>query len=393
VCDTVVAVGPDGVWLAKNSDREPGEAQVVEHLPPRRPASATVRCTHVEVPEAGETFEVVISRPFWMWGAEMGVNERGVAIGNEAVFTKERLDPTGLTGMDLLRLALERAPTAREAVDVMTGLLEAHGQGGRMGYRHAKFSYSSSFLVADPTEAWVLETAGRRWAAQRVQSGVRSISNGLTVREADLTDGTGRPDFAGACERGLMTTMAGARGRSACTTDRAGPDFASMAAALRDHGGRSRSDGMVMRMPCAHASFLPTRTAGQTTGSLIAHLSPAGPRAWLTGTSSPCLSVFKPVPLGTGTFLDPGPVPDGRWDDASLFWRHERLHRRVMDDEDRAAEVRARADELEAGADVDAWAEHRAALEGWLALVPPRRRASPTGRYWARQRRLDAMPA
>ena len=50
MCDTVVSVSKDGVWLAKNSDREPGESQVVEHLPRRKVTDARVRCTHVEVP-------------------------------------------------------------------------------------------------------------------------------------------------------------------------------------------------------------------------------------------------------------------------------------------------------------------------------------------------------
>src|SRR4051812_21825495 len=121
MCDTMVAM-PDStadgaVWFAKNSDREPGEAQVIEHLPrSNRHAGKTLQCTYLEIPQASETNEVLLSRPFWMWGAEIGSNEHGVTIGNEAVWTKVPIEKTGLTGMDLLRLALERTTTAREAL-------------------------------------------------------------------------------------------------------------------------------------------------------------------------------------------------------------------------------------------------------------------------------------
>jgi dipeptidase len=406
MCDTVVAVGSGGVWLAKNSDREPGEAQLVEHLPRTRAARATVRCTHVEVPAVEETFEVVLSRPFWMWGAEMGVNERGVAIGNEAVFTNRSLDATGMTGMDLVRLALERAATAREAVDVIVELLVTHGQGGRMGYRNARFTYASSFLIADAAEAWVLETAGRRWAGERVGAGVRAISNALSIHAADLRDDHSPRDFAAVYDRAVMSRLAGATVRSACTASAAGPDFASMARALRDHGGAGRgpADGLVMGAPCAHASFWPPRAAGQTTGSMIAHLSPAGPKVWLTGTSSPCLSVFKPVPVGRGVLLDPGPPPGARFDEASLFWRHERLHRTVLLSDDQAwasAEVRRQADALEAlGQTTEApsessalWAEHRARVDEWRRSLPATRRTrSPWALYWRRQSRREGVP-
>nr|KAG5698746.1 hypothetical protein BaRGS_032165 [Batillaria attramentaria] len=63
-----------------------------------------------------------------MWGAEMGANDQGVCIGNEAVWT--RLNGPGdleerLLGMDILRLALERASNASEAVDVIGQLIES----------------------------------------------------------------------------------------------------------------------------------------------------------------------------------------------------------------------------------------------------------------------------
>lgn len=109
MCDTLVVLGnasKDGAAIfAKNSDREPNEAQVLEFYPRMEHDEDTVKCTYIEVPQVKETYAILISRPFWMWGAETGVNEHGVAIGNEAVFTKEPYAKEGLTGMDMLRLA------------------------------------------------------------------------------------------------------------------------------------------------------------------------------------------------------------------------------------------------------------------------------------------------
>ncbi|OGQ11222.1 MAG: hypothetical protein A2138_02640 [Deltaproteobacteria bacterium RBG_16_71_12] len=413
MCDTVVGKAADGSWwFGKNSDREPGEAQLVEQLPRAR-RGGRVRCTSIEIDDVDETFAITIARPFWMWGAEMGVNEHGVAAGNEAVFTRLPLVERGLTGMDLVRLALERAASARAAVDVIARLLKAHGQGGRMGYHQLGFRYSSSFLIADASEAWVLETAGQVWAAARAPS-VRSISNGLTLgAELDLVDDdavavarargwcTARADFdfSRCFADRFMTTMAGAATRSACSA--AGVAAARgalsrdvLAGVLRDHAGHGPADGLVMRMPCAHASPLPTRTSGQTTGSMIVHLG-AAPRVWATGTSSPCLSVFKPIPLGTGTLFDAGVAPRGRPDSDSLWWRHERVHRAALTSwSERAPLVQRRAAELEAAAgdDVTSWERHRAALPEWLheiERVGRETRSLGQRWFWRRMERLE----
>ena len=67
------------------------------------------QCTYIEIPQVGYTAAVILSKPSWMWGAEMGANEHGVCVGNEAVWTKAMDDQHDkverLLGMDMVRLA------------------------------------------------------------------------------------------------------------------------------------------------------------------------------------------------------------------------------------------------------------------------------------------------
>ncbi len=119
MCDTVVALGnvtrDHQVYFAKNSDRDVNEAQYLEIVDAAEHAAGEkVKCTYIEIPQAAHTNRVLLSKPYWMWGAEMGVNEHGLAIGNEAVFT--RLKPgkePGLIGMDILRLAWNVPPAPK----------------------------------------------------------------------------------------------------------------------------------------------------------------------------------------------------------------------------------------------------------------------------------------
>jgi secernin len=359
MCDTFVATAPataDGhILFGKNSDREPNEAQALEWLPAREhPPGTWLRCTYRRIPQARLTRGVLVSRPFWMWGAEMGANDAGLVMGNEAVWTRMPVSRgEDLTGMDLLRLALERAATAPQAVEVLAGLLHDHGQGGVCGRRNRRMVYHNSFLMADPAEAWVMETAGPLWAARRVR-GVYAISNALTIAgEFDRAHpeliATARQrgwlprhrdfDFARCYADPLMAFLAGAgprRRRTLAGLEAAAPavDATVAMGLLRDHGEDPyRPDGHLWgSRVCAHAGYPLLRDATQTTASLVAHLAPAHPLAWVTAAAAPCLSVFKPLCLTAPRLPDLGPFPGARYQAHVYWWRQERDHRRALAD-------------------------------------------------------------
>ncbi|HEX71936.1 MAG TPA: peptidase U34 [Candidatus Hydrogenedentes bacterium] len=395
MCDTVAIVGKDRVLFAKNSDRDPNEAQAPEWHPRRRHApGAMLRCTWMAIPQAAETRAVLLSRPFWMWGAEMGANEDGVAIGNEAVFTRQPYAASGLTGMDLVRLGLERARSADEACGVITALLEAHGQGGGCGHENRRFTYHNSFLIADPSGAFVLETAGREWAVERV-TGVRAISNGLSI-----------PAFAARHADRLRTAVSACRARRSRVTALADGvrDAAGLFSILRDHGEGARyprysviNGGMAA--PCMHAGGLVA--ASQTTASWVSELRGDGCRHWITATAAPCVSLFKPVAVEDP--LDLGPFPTDRAD-TSLWWRHERLHRAAMRDPEAAfavfQEERGALEREWSHAPPDsraAFAEHDRLLEQWTdrVIAACRRDARPAfvRGYWRKRSRRAAIPS
>ena len=379
MCDTFVALPPftADVIFGKNSDRQPNEAQVLEYRPPAdHPPKRRLRCTYRSLPQARHTHGVLLSRPFWMWGAEMGANDRGVVIGNEAVFTRlPKVKEGQLIGMDLLRLALERSATAQAAVRTIVELLAEYGQGGVHGYGEPGLVYHNSFLIADPDQAWVLETAGPLWAALRVR-GRYAISNALTIGEQydeahpQLVEtaqrrGWLRPGqtfhFARCYSDWLYTTFGDGRSRRSRTeqlldarrTGAGGLTTADAIAILRDHGGPEPylPDGhLLMSHLCSHSANTLVRHSAQSTGSLVASLGEAGNTCWVTGTSAPCTSVFKPVWLRGRVLPDLGPAPKGRYDPKSLWWRHESLHRLILADyPTRIRVVQKEQSELEEG--------------------------------------------
>lgn len=352
MCDTVCVLHDTGTLFGKNSDRPVGEVQVVEPHP-SRPAAPELRTQYLTIPDAG-SHALIGSRPSWLWGFEHGINDRRVAIGNERVFTTldPSTEPDALIGMDLVRLALERADTATHAVDVLTDLLEQHGQGGIADETTGE-PYFSSFLIADPSSAWVVETSGRSWAAKPAHDGGAAISNRLALGDdwlrasADVVVGSRFDDrvdpasWPAASDRRLECT------RPAVTGQARVDDPRDLAALLRHHGtrpwGRPGDDPTdVEPLPptklgpnaegftvCMHVL---DRTV--TAASMICEL-PTDPdvpeRAWFA-LGSPCVSVYVPV-------FPPLAVP-AAFTDAATWHRFDRLRARVQRDGSQLAEIR-----------------------------------------------------
>ncbi len=116
------------------------------------------------------------------------MNEHQVVIG-ETTFDgrKELQNPDGLLHYWwLMRIALQRAKTAREAIEVMTDLIDEYGYA----------STGESFSIADPNEAWIMEMIGpgpggkgANWVALRVPDGYVSChANMSRIGEFPLDD-------------------------------------------------------------------------------------------------------------------------------------------------------------------------------------------------------------
>lgn len=117
------------------------------------------------------------------------MNEHQVVIAESTWGGREELaDTTGQSVMDygsLMYVALERAKTAREAIDVMTDLVEKYGYA----------SEGESFSIADKDEVWVMEMIGKGaekgavWIAVRIPDGaISGHANQPRIRKVNLKD-------------------------------------------------------------------------------------------------------------------------------------------------------------------------------------------------------------
>lgn len=403
--------------LGKNSDRPAGESQPLRWVGPRR-GGGRLRLAYVEVDDVAETVPHLGSSPYWCWGHESGVNAHGVAVGNEALFTRDLAENVaaarsgvdvepGILGMELVRVALERAGSAPAAVEVMTRLVERYGQwgAGTAGSDRAAAAYDNSYLVADARDIWVLETSGRHWVAKQVDEPWWAVSNEPTVRDDWTSCAEGLHEHARArgWSRSSDPTLDFAetfmdpmtplqvshlrlqRARQLLAGHHADGvlGFPEARGVLSDHYEGTFLHGPMFNpaRPDFHTLCMHDHPAGFTWGntaaSTIAVLPEEGmPYVWWAATT-PCTSVYVPVAVA-GYRLPPeleaagrehgtGPHPEQVRPDASApgsyWWAFQALLEAVAGDRhgssyrERQPVVRARFDQLQ-----QAWLDEVAAL-------------------------------
>ncbi|MDD5503034.1 MAG: C69 family dipeptidase [Candidatus Thermoplasmatota archaeon] len=312
-CDTFVAMGDvtanGHVIFGKNSDRPAFDCQpLLYHSRAEWPAGSTLKLEYIEIPQANVTYATIGCSPYWCYGYEMGVSEWGVVAGNEAIWTttlavsKQMPPERGFVGMDLLRIGLERSKTAHECLQVITSLLEQYGQWGSAEPKAADTdgSYDNSFIIADSTEAWILETAGKDWIAKRITAGTDSISNAPSLL-SDWTEGTlpaGTPFMAVYSDNTQPATLSGRSRelRSQMLLDQ----YAQDGIELRDMMAIARDHNVSVPGICMHQ--IPALNEDITAGSLMVVLpkQPGEPiEMWWTPVQ-PCSGIYVPLLFESG---------------------------------------------------------------------------------------------
>ncbi len=366
-CDTLVltskitASGQN--TLCKNSDRPLGEAQPL--------------CFYEQ---SEGKYAVLGSHPYWMDGFEMGANEKGLFIGNEAEGSRmPKETEEGITGMAMLRIALEKAAAAREAIDVISGLLKEHGQNAN-AHPTMDRRYENTFILCDPEEAWVMETAGREWAAKKVED-FAAVSNCYQITddydlcsegmEQLVTENRWlRPGekvnfakaFTAPADR-QRNSVARMRRMQKLVTEKM--TVKDMQKIFRDHFEGELNEP---RFGSCYGNFVTicmhALTGGidssQTAASMIMSYDERWKFKFLWAAGLPCLSVYIPL-YWVDPEKKPMKVPDcmslggEKYDPESLWWTMEHLSALVsVDEEQFGMPVRESLRKLEKGFEVQA---------------------------------------
>lgn len=150
------------------ADHQPGEMRDVVEWDSGRKLG--------QIPEVAHTYSTIGN-----------INEHGLTISESTWGGKHELAGTGLIDYgSLIYITLQRAKTAREAIKVMTDLVNEYGYA----------SEGESFSIGDPNEVWIMEMIGKGkadkgavWVARRVPDGyISGHANHSRIHQFPLND-------------------------------------------------------------------------------------------------------------------------------------------------------------------------------------------------------------
>lgn len=361
-----------------NCNRPLGEPRALECVPGRTFAPGErVRTPHLSLPQARQTFTALAARFAGSWGYAHGINERGVAAGVTSMRTRLPNELPGLTGPDLVRVSLERATTALQAIDVITDLVSRHGPG--VGGTEQDEG-DPVLMVADGKEAYLLAACSTYWAVQEVRE-VRAqcdvcqlrqdwdrISPGLAseaINRGWWPDDGSKLDFAGALvgddEAGAIGLRRWGRATMVLEQNNGQVDTALVRRLLAELGEAARG-GAELTEP---AASLVARTPAGSDGGMLAW--------WCCGV--PGESVYLPLTLDGDLPASLAADSTGACDVWRQAWRLEEIATR--DPQTRAA-ARSVFPSLQARFDRDAadYLSEAAALHSRGEVAGLRRLAS-----------------
>ena len=179
------------VLVAHNEDGKDKSTRLV-YVPRQHHSEKEVHLNYVTIPQVPETLaywamgnsKAVAEKPEYdnEWILN-GMNEAGVCVTCAVTFTREEAPPEkqGLTRFAIRQLLLERATSARAAVDLFSDLISEYGLALAPGIPDQTIACG----LADSKEAWLIESSFRHWVAKRVPDDSYNASANIYTIDTD----------------------------------------------------------------------------------------------------------------------------------------------------------------------------------------------------------------
>lgn len=345
-CDGSVLLGHNEDWGAFD------QALKIVPREKNRPGDTVKISDGQEIPRVEETFSYL-----WPGASCNGMNEHQLVIADNTGSCRRELfdNERGISLEEFVKFALQRAKTAREAVEIMGDMIERHG------YKSYDGTNGDIFSIADPREGWWMEvTVGGLWVARRVPENASLIvANRFQIGKIDLEDRnnflasrnliqyavqknwydptTGAFDFAevygspdkvtayntrrewrGSC---LLSGRDLASRRSSLVIPTKKLSFQDIMGVLRDHyEGTSYECPMMSPHQTQHRTICARHTDVSTVFQLRKWLPPGiGGIMWFC-IGMPCTGVYLPFYLGCAEFPEPYTLNTRTYDAKSASW-------------------------------------------------------------------------